>query len=159
MGQSGCVRCDEVVTDATQAIKIAWFALRRWRKHPHFDEMESEALVVIAKLLGEARPGLIIVAISRMCYRMSKDGLIRMSYQTADKQGLKRVPLSERPVVSISSLEWRELTERVDEESILHYWFQGYTDLEIGNLILKSQSYVQKKRGVLIRKLWELYNV
>ena len=149
----------DVVTDPATAMKFAGYALRRWRKHPNFDEMESESLVVIAKLLGTVRPGGIIVAVSRMCYRISKEGLIRMSYQTQRKVGMGREKLLDVAISSISNLEWKELTERVDSESILHYWFQGYTDAEIGVLISKSASYVQKKRGTLIRALWELYNV
>jgi len=158
MGSVGSVQCEGV--DVESALKIAYRTLRKWRGNRQYDEMESEGLVTIALLYNKGvrvTEPLIVTAISRMCYRVSQDCVIKMHYRTRLKLGLVRIPVQETAVIQTHPLEWQELTERVDEESILHYWFQGYTDPEIGLFIHRSGSYVQKKRNILIQRLWSLY--
>jgi DNA-binding NarL/FixJ family response regulator len=143
--------------DLHEKIRLAQYALNRWRNHHAYDEMQSEVLVLLMSRFIAS--GQVIIAVSRMCNRISREGLIRISYRTQQRRyvKLKRTGLKDVAAPGANSLEWRELIEKVDESEILNLWFQGYTDAEIGTLIGQSNSTVQRRRRELIEKLYEIY--
>lgn len=143
--------------DLHEKIRLAQYALNRWRNHHAYDEMQSEVLVLLMSRFIAS--GQVIIAVSRMCNRISREGLIRISYRTQQRRyvRLKRTGLKDVAAPAANSLEWRELIEKVDESSILNLWFQGYTDAEIGVLLGQSNSTIQRRRRELIEKLYEIY--
>jgi hypothetical protein len=145
------------ILDLPEKMRLAQYALNRWRKHHAYDEMQSEALVlVVGKFVA---PGQVIVAVSRMCNRIAREGLVRISYRTLQRKylKLKRVGLKDVAAPEANSLEWRELIEMVDDQTILNLWFQGHTDAEIGAILGQSNSTIQRKRRELIEKLYALF--
>ena len=145
------------ILDLPEKMRLAQYALNRWRKHHAYDEMQSESLVLVVGKFVAA--GQVIIAVSRMCNRIAREGLVRISYRTLQRRylKLKRVGLKDIAAPQANTLEWRELIEMVDEQEILNLWFEGYTDVEIGGILGQSNSTVQRRRRELIEKLYVLF--
>lgn len=143
--------------DLPEKMRLAQYALNRWRKHHAYDEMQSESLVLVVGKFVAA--GQVIIAVARMCNRIAREGLVRISYRTLQRRylKLKRVGLKDIAAPQANTLEWRELIEMVDEQEILNLWFEGYTDAEIGGILGQSNSTVQRHRRELIEKLYALF--
>lgn len=146
-------------TDLAEIIKVCNMAIRGWRSHPNYDEIESEALVVLAEWLLTDKPiGYLVVSLRNMCYHIGSTLAVRIPTTTKRRKGIsQRSTTLTEPWYIDDSVAWKEVLSRVDEERILELWLRGYFDAEIADIIGRSRSYVTKKRGQLQINMWRMW--